>query len=127
MAALRACIVSSIAGSRRATSLGSPTTARAYTSAWEAILPGFQPAVTLDAFRKSICSIVDLTSAKQLERRGGRIPVGGVLPRLANRRGLLLGDAAGAVSPLDSRRSGSLPATVGTGCQDGEPVPAIGR
>jgi hypothetical protein len=34
------------------------------------------------------------------ERRGGRIPVGGVLPRIACRRGLLVGDAAGAVSPL---------------------------
>ncbi len=35
-----------------------------------------------------------------MERRGGRIPVGGVLASLANRRGLLVGDAAGAVSPL---------------------------
>ncbi|MBV9959700.1 MAG: FAD-binding monooxygenase, partial [Acidobacteria bacterium] len=34
------------------------------------------------------------------ERRGGRIPVGGVLSRIANERGLLIGDAAGAVSPL---------------------------
>jgi flavin-dependent dehydrogenase len=34
------------------------------------------------------------------ERRGGRIPVGGVLPRIASPRGLLVGDAAGAVSPL---------------------------
>jgi flavin-dependent dehydrogenase len=34
------------------------------------------------------------------ERRGGRIPVGGVLPRIACARGLLVGDAAGAVSPL---------------------------
>ncbi|WP_328471291.1 NAD(P)/FAD-dependent oxidoreductase [Actinoplanes sp. NBC_00393] len=33
-------------------------------------------------------------------RRGGPIPVGGVLPRLACPRGLLVGDAAGAVSPL---------------------------
>ncbi|MCA1629925.1 MAG: FAD-binding monooxygenase, partial [Acidobacteria bacterium] len=29
-----------------------------------------------------------------------RIPVGGVLERIVNRRGLLVGDAAGAVSPL---------------------------
>jgi flavin-dependent dehydrogenase len=35
-----------------------------------------------------------------LERRGGPIPVGGVLRRLACPRGLLVGDAAGAVSPL---------------------------
>ena len=34
------------------------------------------------------------------ETRGGRIPVGGVLRRIANEHGLLIGDAAGAVSPL---------------------------
>jgi len=35
-----------------------------------------------------------------IERRGGFIPVNGILRRIANRRGLLVGDAAGAVSPL---------------------------
>jgi flavin-dependent dehydrogenase len=35
-----------------------------------------------------------------VERRGGPIPVGGVLRRLACPQGLLVGDAAGAVSPL---------------------------
>jgi flavin-dependent dehydrogenase len=35
-----------------------------------------------------------------IERRGGPIPVGGVLRRLSNPAGLLVGDAAGAVSPL---------------------------
>lgn len=35
-----------------------------------------------------------------IEGRGGPIPVGGVLRRLANPAGLLVGDAAGAVSPL---------------------------
>jgi flavin-dependent dehydrogenase len=35
-----------------------------------------------------------------IERRGGPIPVGGVLRRLACPAGLLVGDAAGAVSPL---------------------------
>ena len=34
------------------------------------------------------------------ERRGGRIPAGGILKRIACPRGLLVGDAAGAVSPL---------------------------
>ncbi|MFD1936192.1 NAD(P)/FAD-dependent oxidoreductase [Nonomuraea mangrovi] len=38
--------------------------------------------------------------AGQVERRGGPIPVGGVLRRLACPAGLLVGDAAGAVSPL---------------------------
>ncbi|WP_117213741.1 NAD(P)/FAD-dependent oxidoreductase [Allorhizocola rhizosphaerae] len=40
------------------------------------------------------------TPAGPVERRGGPIPVGGVLRRLANPAGLLVGDAAGAVSPL---------------------------
>jgi flavin-dependent dehydrogenase len=35
-----------------------------------------------------------------VERRGGLIPVGGILRRIASPRGLLVGDAAGAVSPL---------------------------
>ncbi|WP_309238455.1 NAD(P)/FAD-dependent oxidoreductase [Actinoplanes aureus] len=38
--------------------------------------------------------------AGPIERRGGPIPVGGVLRRLASPAGLLVGDAAGAVSPL---------------------------
>ncbi|MGW4408544.1 FAD-dependent oxidoreductase [Nonomuraea sp. NPDC004702] len=40
------------------------------------------------------------TPAGPVERRGGPIPVGGVLRRLACPDGLLVGDAAGAVSPL---------------------------
>lgn len=35
-----------------------------------------------------------------VERRGGCIPVGGLLRRIGSRDGLLVGDAAGAVSPL---------------------------
>lgn len=38
--------------------------------------------------------------AGPVQRRGGPIPVGGVLRRLACPAGLLVGDAAGAVSPL---------------------------
>jgi flavin-dependent dehydrogenase len=61
----------------------------------------FDPLRALEAFRQSVDgSIVDLSRAHRLERRGGRIPVGGVLRRIANERGLLIGDAAGAVSPL---------------------------
>lgn len=37
---------------------------------------------------------------RDVERRGGPIPVGGVLPRISCADGLLVGDAAGAVSPL---------------------------
>lgn len=60
----------------------------------------FQPSAALDAFRATVGSIVKLRGARLLERRGGRIPVGGILTNLANARGLLIGDAAGAVSPL---------------------------
>ncbi len=38
--------------------------------------------------------------ARRVERRGGAIPVGGLLRRISSGRGLLIGDAAGAVSPL---------------------------
>ncbi len=60
----------------------------------------FDPVGALEKFRASLSQIVDLSHAQHVERRGGRIPVGGVLPHIANQRGLLVGDAAGAVSPL---------------------------
>ncbi|MGH9944928.1 MAG: FAD-dependent monooxygenase, partial [Pyrinomonadaceae bacterium] len=60
----------------------------------------FDPVRALAEFRESAKGIVDLSAARTVERRGGRIPVGGVLRRIANGRGLLVGDAAGAVSPL---------------------------
>lgn len=61
---------------------------------------GFDPRAALDAFYHRLGRTLDLTSAKHVERRGGRIPVGGMLSRLASTRGLLVGDATGAVSPL---------------------------
>jgi flavin-dependent dehydrogenase len=60
----------------------------------------FDPMKALREFRSSVTGLVDLSKAKLVERRGGRIPVGGVLRRIANDRGLLVGDSAGAVSPL---------------------------
>jgi flavin-dependent dehydrogenase len=54
----------------------------------------------LEAFIRQAGRFVDLGAGEEVERRGGAIPVGGVLPRIVNRRGLLVGDAAGAVSPL---------------------------
>ena len=60
----------------------------------------FDPLKALREFRASLNGIVDLSRARLIERRGGRIPVGGVLRRIANDHGLLVGDAAGAVSPL---------------------------
>ncbi|HKS26701.1 MAG TPA: NAD(P)/FAD-dependent oxidoreductase [Pyrinomonadaceae bacterium] len=60
----------------------------------------FDAASALEKFRASLKGTIDLEALKRTERRGGRIPVGGVLRRIANERGLLVGDAAGAVSPL---------------------------
>lgn len=60
----------------------------------------FDPVRALDQFRSSLKGIIDLSEAEHLERRGGRIPVGGVLAHLATTDGLIVGDAAGAVSPL---------------------------
>ena len=60
----------------------------------------FNPASALAKFQPSVANIIDLQNAKQIERRGGYIPVGGVLRNIANTHGLLIGDAAGAVSPL---------------------------
>lgn len=60
----------------------------------------FDPLKALREFRNSLQGVADLSEAKLIERRGGRIPVGGVLRRIGNDRGLLVGDAAGAVSPL---------------------------
>ena len=60
----------------------------------------FDPLTALEKFRARGANIVDLKNAKQIERRAGYIPVGGVLRNIANTNGLLIGDAAGAVSPL---------------------------
>jgi flavin-dependent dehydrogenase len=60
----------------------------------------FNPVKALQDFKVSVKNIVDLTGTRYRERRGGAIPVGGILKNIANHRGLLLGDAAGAVSPL---------------------------
>jgi flavin-dependent dehydrogenase len=61
----------------------------------------FNPREALKEFSEKIApKFVDLRKAKLTERRGGRIPVGGVLRKISNENGLLVGDAAGAVSPL---------------------------
>ena len=59
----------------------------------------FQPLTALRVFRDSISDLVD-PNAVPAERRGGLIPVNGILRRIADRHALLVGDAAGAVSPL---------------------------
>jgi flavin-dependent dehydrogenase len=60
----------------------------------------FDPRKAVEEFEKRAARSVDLSGAELIETRGGRIPVGGVLRRIANENGLLIGDAAGAVSPL---------------------------
>jgi len=60
----------------------------------------FEPRSALAAFTEKIAAVENLDGAVRLERRGGLIPVGGIHARIASRRGALLGDAAGAPSPL---------------------------
>jgi flavin-dependent dehydrogenase len=60
----------------------------------------FQPVPALREFIGLAAGFLDLSHARFAEQRSGRIPIGGVLPRIASARGLLVGDAAGAVSPL---------------------------
>lgn len=62
---------------------------------------GFNLREALKIFKNRVGEgFIDLENKMPVETRGGRIPVGGVLRRIANRHGLLIGDAAGAVSPL---------------------------
>ncbi len=58
----------------------------------------FVPAESLERLKASLRDTFRF--GRTVERRGGLIPVGGVLGRIACTRGLLVGDAAGAVSPL---------------------------
>lgn len=60
----------------------------------------FDPPSALERFRARVAHLIDLRNARQIERRAGYIPVGGVLRNIANNNGMLIGDAAGAVSPL---------------------------
>jgi len=88
----------------------------------------FDPVKALKEFNASLDDILDLRAARLIERRGGRIPVGGVLRRIANAEGLLVGDAAGAVSPLTAggldpcmRLSGYAANTISKYLQTGDP------
>ncbi|MGH7128493.1 MAG: FAD-binding monooxygenase, partial [Planctomycetaceae bacterium] len=62
----------------------------------------FEPAAALAAFRSRVGPGLELNRGHPTERRGGLIPVNGLLRRIASPRGLLVGDAAGAVSPLSA-------------------------
>lgn len=54
----------------------------------------------LGRFSASAPGLEHLPRPAQIERRAGAIPVGGLLRRISSAEGLLVGDAAGAVSPL---------------------------
>ena len=54
----------------------------------------------LARFRRNAPGLPPGLPSEPLLRRGGPIPVGGVLRRIGSGAGLLVGDAAGAVSPL---------------------------
>ncbi|HWM86109.1 MAG TPA: FAD-dependent monooxygenase, partial [Kofleriaceae bacterium] len=63
--------------------------------------PGrFRPLAALARFRAGLPRHIPLSTGTRIERRGGRIPVGGLLGRIADPHALLVGDASGAVSPL---------------------------
>ena len=54
----------------------------------------------LDRFAATAPGLAGIERPDDVERRGGPIPVGGLLRRIGCPAGLLVGDAAGAVSPL---------------------------
>ncbi|WP_149549442.1 NAD(P)/FAD-dependent oxidoreductase [Streptomyces marokkonensis] len=54
----------------------------------------------VERFSASAPGLAGVERPEAVERRGGPIPVGGVLRRISCAEGLLVGDAAGAVSPL---------------------------
>lgn len=57
---------------------------------------GWDATKALHTFRDTL----PFSVGRAIERRGGYIPVNGILRNIACARGLLIGDAAGAVSPL---------------------------
>jgi geranylgeranyl reductase family protein len=54
----------------------------------------------IDAFASRMKDVVDFSQAKVVARRGGLIPVGGLVSPFARGNVILLGDSAGIVSPL---------------------------
>jgi flavin-dependent dehydrogenase len=54
----------------------------------------------LDTFLAKLAKVFDLTSMNMVARRAGLIPVGGPVDPISGNRVLLVGDAAGLVSPL---------------------------
>jgi flavin-dependent dehydrogenase len=83
----------------------------------------FEPAAALHRFR------AETGGGRAVERRGGLIPIGGILRRIARPGALLIGDAAGAVSPLTAggldgamRLSTYAAGVIATHLQSGDPA-----
>ncbi len=95
-----ACTASSIAGWRRATSGGwSRATAASCRWAWPR---GSRIGTDLAAFERKVARLFDFSAARRIARRGGLIPVGGPVSPFAAPGVVLIGDAAGVVSPLSA-------------------------
>lgn len=60
----------------------------------------FDASAALAGLKDKIASAIPLHGVKPIDSRHGTIPVGGFLKTVANERGLLVGNAAGAASPL---------------------------
>jgi flavin-dependent dehydrogenase len=75
--------------------------------------------LAIEKFLEKIRPLCDFTTLEPLERRGGLIPVGGVVKRIATPRVLLVGDAAGMVSPLTA---GGIHKSLQLGALAGEAV-----
>jgi flavin-dependent dehydrogenase len=56
----------------------------------------------LAAFLRKLAPVFDFTNARRIGRRGGLIPVGGPVSPMASGPVMLIGDAAGIVSPLSA-------------------------
>jgi flavin-dependent dehydrogenase len=72
-----------------------------------------RPAVPrLDLFRRKLSRLFDFGAARETGRRGGLIPVGGPVSPIGRDGALLVGDAAGLVSPLTA---GGIHTALGSG------------
>lgn len=56
--------------------------------------------IALERFLERVSGVFDMSGAREVSRRGGLIPVGGPVDRMSRPGVMLVGDAAGWVSPL---------------------------
>ena len=78
--------------------------------------------VPIAAFLQKVSGVVETGGASPLAVRAGMIPCGGLLPRVACPGALLVGDAAGMVSPVTA---GGIHTALHHGAQAGEGVAAF--